>query len=116
MVYVLIILMCILLAGFVVLLVISILHLKNYKNLTRYLGNHYPRQWRELGEPGLSNTSPRNVMKLLKFLAASFENQGDLDLEYLIRRTRKTLNTGIVVFSGEFFLFLIVFILIGIIK
>lgn len=97
--------------GFFALLIIALLHLKNYKNLSAYLQDHYSPQWKALGEPGLSNASPRNVVRLLKFLTTSLANHSDANLERLITSTRKTLKTGIVIFTGEAMLFLTLFIL-----
>ena len=110
--HVMIALMLCLFAGFSVLLIIVFLHLKNYKNLSRYLENHHPLKWQDLGEPGLTNTSPRNVMRLLKFLTSTSEYQDDVNLKTLIDKTGRTLKTGIVIFSVNVLLFLVLFVLV----
>lgn len=91
--------------GFFSLFIVVFLHLKNYKKFSRYLEKQNPEKWRELGEPSFSNSSLRNIIRLLKFLNACKE-QEDPKLLKLANDTKKTLRISIVIFGIESILIL----------
>lgn len=93
---------------FFVLLWLAIIHLRNYKKFSTYLKESDPLVWRTLGEPSLSNTTPRNVMRLLNFLN-TFESD-DMQLKLLGLKTKRVLRIFLFVLSIEIVLFILILV------
>ena len=81
-------------------MVLVIVYLGKVHAFFKYLRNHLPEAWRQLGEPGLfTNNTPSNNSKLIGFLYGNgFEALPDAEAVARARTIKRLLTTGFLIF------------------